>query len=301
MNISIILNGISKKKNKFYKSILPALKENFSVEVLETQFPNHARQLAAEAVQKKVDVIISVGGDGTLNQVLNGMMSLAAQHTLLALGLIPLGSGNDFAGTAKLSADVASLIDLLSTHQPTLTDIGKVTCQNEKSQQTVHYFINVCSVGMGPATVQRMETLAKWLPAGLKYLLAIIQTFLSHTPEQFELQSGPWHWTGNARVIAIANGQSFGNKIFVAPEAAVDDGLFNTFVATDVPLFKFLFYLQQIKARKKIKDPGILYLPATHIKLSAYKRTILEAEGELIGFLPATIEIMPNQIRFYRK
>jgi diacylglycerol kinase (ATP) len=306
MKIAIILNGISKHKRKFYKTILPVLKSKFSVEVFETQYANHAQQLAAEAVQKNVDVIISAGGDGTLNQVLNGMMQAAHQHPLPALGLIPLGSGNDFAGTVKLTDDVYSLISLLNTNQPKLTDIGKVVCRNKEDHPVVHYFINVCSVGMGPATVQRMETLAKWLPAGTRYLLAIIQTFFSHTPEQIELKSQTLNWKGKARVVAVANGQSFGHKIYVAPDATPDDGLFETFVAADVPLFKFLLYLQKIKVKKKIKDAWIIYSSLSkkgvlYLQGVGHLANTLEAEGELIGFLPASIEVMSQQIRFYRK
>ncbi|MBP9926764.1 MAG: YegS/Rv2252/BmrU family lipid kinase [Cyclobacteriaceae bacterium] len=306
MNITIILNGISKRKKKFYQTILPVLEGRFSVEVLETQFPNHAQELAAEAVQKNVEVILSAGGDGTLNQVLNGMMRAAHQHPLPALGLIPLGSGNDFAGTVKLTDDVYSLISLLNTNQPKLTDIGKVICRNKESHPIVHYFINVCSVGMGPATVQRMETSVKWLPAGTRYLLAIIQTFFSHKPEPIELKSNTWNWKGKARVVAVANGQSFGHKIYVSPEAIPDDGLFEIFVAADVPLFKFLLYLQQIKAKKKIKNARIIYSSisqkdALRFEGVGHLANMLEAEGELIGFLPAHIEIIPEQIRFYRK
>lgn len=306
MTITIILNGISKKKKKFYQSILPALEEKFSVEVLETQFPNHAQQLAVETVQKKVDVILSAGGDGTLHQVINGMMRVANQHPLPALGLIPLGSGNDFAGTAKITDDVSLLIDLLNTNQPKLTDIGKVVCRTKEDNQTVHYFINVCSVGMGPATVQRMETSVKWLPAGTRYLLAIIQTFFSHKPEPIELKSNTWNWKGKARVVAVANGQSFGHQIYIAPGAIPDDGLFETFIAADVPLFKFLLYLQQIKAKKKIKDSRIIYSSISqkrvlHLGGVGHLTNMLEAEGELIGFLPACIEVMPGQIRFFRK
>ncbi|MDZ7648688.1 MAG: YegS/Rv2252/BmrU family lipid kinase [Cytophagales bacterium] len=280
-------------------------KKNFSVEVLETQFPNHAQQLAVETVQKKVDVILSAGGDGTLHQVINGMMRMAHHYPLPPLGLIPLGSGNDFAGTAKITDDVSLLIDLLNTNQAKLTDIGKVVCRTKEDNQTVHYFINVCSVGMGPATVQRMETSVKWLPAGTRYLLAIIQTFFSHKPEPIELKSNTWNWKGKARVVAVANGQSFGHQIYIAPDAIPDDGLFEVFVAADVPLFKFLLYLQKIKAKKKIKDVRIIYSSISqqgiHLQGAGHLTTMLEAEGELIGFLPASIEVIPRHIRFYRK
>jgi diacylglycerol kinase (ATP) len=301
MKIFIILNGVSKKKKKFYHSILPVLSQKFSIEVLETQFANHAHRLAAEAVSKKADVIISAGGDGTLNQVLNGIMSMAHQNTLPALGLIPLGSGNDFANSANLTADPDELLELLTRNQPTPTDIGKVICRNRDNEEITHYFINVCSLGMGPATVQRIEKSPTWLSSDLKYLLSIIQTFFTHKPEEVELQTPDWSWKGNARVVAIANGKSFGNKIYIAPDVKLDDGLFSTFIAGNVSLLKFLLYLQQLKAKRKITDTQIVYSITTKVELSSANIVMLETEGELIGFLPASIEVMPNQFSFFRK
>jgi diacylglycerol kinase (ATP) len=300
LNIVIILNGISKKKKKFYHSILPVLLQKFTIEVLETQYANHARQLAAEAVLKKPDVIISAGGDGTLNQVLNGMMRFGNEN-LPALGLIPLGSGNDFANSASLNADPDLLLDLLARNQPKPTDIGKVVCRNGKNEEITHYFINVCSLGMGPATVKRMEKAPTWLGADLKYLLSIVQTFFTHKPEQVEVETSSWNWKGSARVVAIANGQSFGNKIYIAPDAKMDDGVFSTFIASNLPLLKFLLYLQKLKSKKKITDDQIIYNNTEKVEVRSENDVMLETEGELIGFLPASIKMLPSQIRFFRK
>lgn len=301
MKIVVILNGVSKKKKKFYHFILPVLTQSFSVEVFETTFANHAHQLAAEAVLKKVDVIISAGGDGTLNQVLNGMMSVAHENNLPVLGLIPLGSGNDFANSANLRANPIDLLDLLKKNQPKPTDIGKVICRNSSNEVITHYFINVCSLGMGPATVQRMGKSPKWLSADFKYLLSIVQTFFTHKPEEVELQTPSWSWKGKARVVAIANGQSFGNKIYIAPDSKLDDGVFSTFISGNVPLLKFLLYLQQLKNKKRITDAQISYSNTANVEITSSNKLMLETEGELIGFLPASIEMLPRQIRFFRK
>jgi len=300
MKIAIILNGISKRKKKFYNSIFPALNSKFSVEVFETQYPNHARQLAAHAAEQKFDTIISAGGDGTLNQVLNGMMDAVPQHSLPALSIIPLGSGNDFAGAAGLTNNQNDLINLLVRKDPKPTDIGQVVCRNSEDQQITHYFINVCSVGMGPATVLQMEKSPRWLSANLRYLSSVIKTFFIHKPEEVELKTDGLNWKGKARVIATANGKSFGSKIYIAPDAKQDDGLFDMFVAADVPLFKFLLYLQRLKSKKKIVTPSVIYSSSTWVELSSPNKIMLETEGELIGFLPAQISMIPNQLLVYR-
>lgn len=301
MKIAIILNGISRKKKTFYESILPALQQKFSVFIFETRFANHAHRLAAAAVTDKYNIILSAGGDGTLHQVVNGMMSIAHPNQLPTLGLIPLGSGNDFANTIGATANPAELLELLSINQPRPIDLGKLICQDASNQEQVKYFINACSVGMGPATVKQMAKAPQWLGADLRYLQSIVRAFFAHIPEQIEIKTSGWNWVGKVRVLAIANGKSFGSKIYIAPDAKPDDGVFSTFLVTDVPLLKFLFYLQVVKGKKKVKDPDVVYSTSTKIEITAPQSVAIEAEGELIGFLPTFVEVLPAQIKFLRK
>jgi len=300
VKIAIILNGISRKKKKFYESILPTLQQKFSISIFETRYANHAHQLAATAVTDKYDIILSAGGDGTLHQVVNGMLSIAPPNQLPALGLIPLGSGNDFANTIGATANPAELLKLLSINQPRPIDLGVLNCKDASNQELVKYFINACSVGMGPATVKQMAKAPQWLGAELRYLLSIVRAFLAHIPEPIEIKTYGWNWVGKARVLAIANGKSFGSKIYIAPDAKPDDGVFSMFLVSDVQLLKFLFYLQVVKGKKKVKDPDVVYSTTTKIEITTSQSVAIEAEGELIGFLPATIEVYPNQLNFLR-
>ncbi|MCW5910515.1 MAG: diacylglycerol kinase family lipid kinase [Cyclobacteriaceae bacterium] len=297
MNIAIILNGISRKKKLFYKDIFPALQKEFTVTVFETQYAGHATELAGEAVQNKFETIIAAGGDGTLNQVLNGLLT-AGTEKLPVLGLIPLGSGNDFAGAVGLTNRADHLIGLLKQNKPHPTDVGIVSCRDFDGKEKQHYFINVCSLGMGPATVRQMEKAPAWMGAHLRYLTSIIKTFFTHKPEQVELKTQNWNWRGAIRVLAVANGKSFGNRIYLAPDARQDDGMFNLFVAPDVPLFRFLLFLQTLKRSKKIADPQIHYHVADKIEVYTSERVTIEAEGELIGYLPAEIKMLKHRVHF---
>jgi len=297
MNIAIILNGISRKKQFFYKSILPPLQKQHAITVFETRYAGHATELA-RAAASKFATILSAGGDGTLNQVLNGV--LTSQNKMLPiLGLIPLGSGNDFAGAIGASASAQQLLQLLNqAGKP--TDVGFITCKDFNGYERQHYFINVCSAGMGPATIKQMEKAPAWMGANLRYLTSIIKTFFTHTPEPVELKTQTWNWRGVVRVLAIANGKSFGNRIYLAPEAKQDDGLFNLFAAGDVPLLKFLLYLQTLKQGSKIHDSQIQYELSNKIEITSEKLVAIEAEGELVGFLPATICMKSKLVSFLR-
>src|SRR5271154_4739592 len=112
MKVAIILNGISRKKKFFYREILPILKQKFEVVVFETQYAQHAIDLAATACAEKFDFILAAGGDGTLNHVLNGvlkditpMVRVDTNQSMPAIGIIPLGTGNDFAKMSGIKPD----------------------------------------------------------------------------------------------------------------------------------------------------------------------------------------------------
>jgi diacylglycerol kinase (ATP) len=298
MNIAIILNGISRKKNYFYRAILPILAIKHTIEIHETKYAGHARELAAQAAQDKFEVILSAGGDGTLHQVLNGLMD-SSVSPLPTLGVIPLGSGNDFAGAVGVTTSAQQLLSLLEIGGKP-TDIGLISCKDLTGRNTNRYFINECSVGMGPATVRQMEKAPAWLGANGKYLVSILKTFFTHQPERVELKTASWNWNGAVRVLAIANGKSFGNRIYIAPEAKQDDGLFNLFMAADVPLLKFLMYLQTLKRSHRITDLRIQYALADYVEIISAEKVALEAEGEHVGFLPAIVNVKSKAISFLR-
>lgn len=299
MKIAIILNGISRKKKKFYNLIYPALSKHFDIDIFETKHSGHAESLADQAVVRKFSFILAAGGDGTLHQVINGLLKNGGDD-LPTVGLIPLGSGNDFARACSIRLDPEQIIQLLKTCQPKPTDIGHITCLDGNGRPITRHFINACSVGMGPEVVKRLSKSSKSWGPSLSYFSSIVSTFLTHRPQFVEVKMSQKEWSGNARVVAIANGQSFGNSIYIAPDAQLDDGSFNSFIAGEVPLLKFLLYLQTIKGKKKINDQLIHYHSTSGAELSAPASCTIEAEGEIVGLLPAKIKILPKRINFLR-
>jgi YegS/Rv2252/BmrU family lipid kinase len=297
--VAIILNGISRKKKRFYTELYPVLAKKLFLEVFETQKAGHAVELATQAKQKGFEFIVAAGGDGTVNQVINGVLA-AKNDSSPALGLLPLGTGNDFARMCGLSTDPQRLVDLIEINQPKWVDVGRITCHHSVGTKVVSYFINACSIGMGPAVVQRLENSRRVLGPTLTYWKAITTTFLTHRPQEIQSKTPTWEWQGKIRVLAIANGRSFGNSIYIAPDALIDDGVLDTFIAGDLPLWKFLIYQTRLKTRRKINDKLIVYNRSTLIKLSAGDSCAIEAEGERVGLLPAEIEVLPKKVKFLR-
>jgi len=297
--VAIILNGISRKKEQFHRDIYPALARKFVITVFETQRAGHAGELASAAAGQGIEFIIAAGGDGTLSQVING-----CQHnnpnSRTVFGLIPLGTGNDFARTCGLSSDADRLVKLIDENQPKPVDLGRIRCRDHEGRTVTRYFINECSAGMGPAAVKRLAKSNRALGPALTYWKAITATFLTHRPQEIRCKTPFWEWHGKIRVLAIANGRSFGNALYIAPDALVDDGLLDVFIAGALPLWKFLLYQQALKNQKKIRDGLITYNQSTRVELYSSESCAMEADGELAGFLPAEIDVNRNTIMFLR-
>jgi YegS/Rv2252/BmrU family lipid kinase len=300
MRVAIILNGISRRKRFFYREVLPNIVRQIDVEVFETQYAQHASALGSRVREQGFDYVLAAGGDGTLHQVLNGVLKHNSSEGNPSLGIIPLGTGNDFARTCGIRADGKQIADLIFQNKPKLTDIGKIVCRDELGDELTEYFINVCSIGMGPEVVRRLLKSDRSLGPLLTYLKAITATFFTHRPQEAIAETKDWQWRGRMRVLAIANGQSFGNQMYIAPDAAVDDGLFSTFIAGELSLLSFLVCLQKIKGKKRITNELIHYSQCASISLSAPEATAIEAEGEWIGNLPAKIEVVTRAIKFLR-
>ncbi len=121
-----------------------------------------------------------------------------------------------------------------------------------------------------------------------------------HKPQEVHCQTETWAWHGMARLVAFANGKSFGNSIYIAPTASQEDGILNSFIVGNLPLIKFLFYLYLIKRKKQIRSGQVIYDKMSRTSLRSPERCAIETDGELAGYLPVEVEILPQRIKFLR-
>ncbi len=299
MKIAIILNGISLEKEKFYKKILPKLTALFNVEVFETLTANDAISLASKAVNKKFDIILSAGGDGTLHQVLNGILREREHHSdLPILGAIPIGTGNDFARSVRIGKDVSKLITLLQNPTPKPIDIGKVWYTNAAHETEECFFINEVDLGMGPEVVKKVMASDRIFGSSLSYYFSILSTFLHYKVMKVHARADGWEWHGKMRSMAIANGNYFGHGMNIAPDALPNDKLFDVFIAGNVSALFFILKSHVLKLGKKVIHREVWYRKMTTIELTSESPCAIEADGELLGLLPARVEMMKQTISF---
>jgi len=298
LRILVILNGVSRKKKLFYRKIFPLLKQHGDFEVWETKYAGHAETLAAEGVALGYGTILSAGGDGTMHQVVNGIMT-KSDHTPV-VGLIPLGSGNDLARSLGINPDPEQILTMVRERRTTEIDVGLITSQDKNGKRITRYFINECSMGMGPEVVRRVNKGARLLGARLMYLKSIIATFLFMKVEYLRVTAGALQWSGKSRVTAIANGRAFGHGIYIAPNSSMMDGQLNVFIAADPPLLRFLMLLQILKKPAEARDKVLTYAQATCVEIGSDKPLPLEADGELAGFSPVRCEVSVRKLSVLR-
>lgn len=302
--IVVVLNGISLKKKKFYHQIFPSLSKRWDVEVFETLSKNDGIALAAKATERSADIILAAGGDGTLNQVVNGVLKgRESEGKLPVIGLIPIGSGNDFARSAGVTADASQLEALIESFHPKKVDVGRITFTpfkdtgNETSDNE-RYFVNVADIGMGPKVVSNVEQSSKMFGEAGAYYLSILSTFVTYRPVNVEVKSRDWQWQGKLRSLAVGNGKYYGHGLCIAPEAILNDRKFQVFICGNVSVFDFVRHTGALKKGKRIHLSEVQYKEAREVEFKSETNCMIEGDGEVFGVLPASVNMTDRQLDF---
>ena len=222
-NIAFIVNPISgtKAKNRVAKLIRELLDaEQFSPTVVVTEYAGHATQLAQQFALEGYYAVVAVGGDGTVNEVANGLVG-----TNTALGIIPNGSGNGFARHLDISTRMNRAVEMLNSSEPIYVDYGMVNDKN---------FFSTCGVGFDAlVAVQFNEGKSR----GLKmYVQNTLQSLFNYKPETYRIMGDGIDVTTEAFLITFANAGQWGYDAYIAPKASVQDGWLDVAVVTEFPM-----------------------------------------------------------------
>jgi YegS/Rv2252/BmrU family lipid kinase len=300
MQITFIVNSQIKKLRKTLKEIGDTFYrvDDVQVTILQTHHAGHSRELAEEITQKGCDYLIAVGGDGTLSEVLNGMMNTnIPTNEYPVLGVLPRGSANDFVKTINISNKVLDLKQAILNKHIQKIDIGKIIIEAKPTEP--EYFINIASLGLGPEVVKAMDSSGKMFGSSIAYFSSIIRGFLSYKKRSVLCEADEWQWEGKLLQMAVANGQFFGHGICVAPEASLQDGLFHISLFGELSLFDYLKNLGNLNKGIKINHPAAFYYTAKELKISPVNDQCgIEADGEYLGESPVTATVVPNAIKF---
>lgn len=285
MNIQAIINPISgvgskRKIPNMLRKICEA--RGHALNISFTRYPGHASELTRQAVEAKVDLIVAVGGDGTVNEVARSMI-----HTDVTLGIIPKGSGNGLARDLHIPMEVWRALEVLKGRHTSIIDCCRANGRP---------FFCTCGVGFDAAVSQKFAQQKR--RGSLTYLRNTIEEYLSYEPEPYELLIDNQTIKEKAFLVACANATQYGNNAFIAPQANISDGKMDVtilapFTPLDIPPLAIQLFTKQIDRNSKIKT-----MKARQVSIIRQRPGVMHLDGEpVMADSRIDIEIEPNALR----
>ena len=258
-----------------------------------TESPDEVDEIVEDAIEAGFDCVISVGGDGTNNRVLNALMNLRERNAAsepVVYGNLPIGTGQDWARTAKVPAGLENALQWLAAQQPRPIDVGKVRVDGQ-----TQYFLNISSVGIGYNVNVHVEK-NKGVP--MPFVFGALKAIIEYTPTAMKISvDGKLFYDGKTYLVAIANGQYFGAGMAVAPNASIDDGVF------DVVLLEGKSQLSAVTALATVFSKQHLRLSQVHTKTGKSVEVVcneevgVEIEGELYRGKRMQYSVLPRSLQ----
>jgi len=299
--IKLILNPTANHgRSVQIASDLRPLADEHKAEWSGTEYPGHAIELARLAGEQGYDLVVAVGGDGTVHEVINGLMQVLVEKRP-ALGIVPLGSGNDFAHILGIPADPAKAMQSSIAGQPHSLDIGSVRDENNR----LEYFNNTIGIGFD-AVVNIYTRKITRIHGFMMYFIALITTIFRHFDAlDLHVETDQETWDLKTLMLALGNGPREGGGFLVTPDAKYDDGILNYVTIRKISRLMMLRLVPEVMngthGRFKMVKMGICHKMAIISKQTLY----VHCDGEVYaGFgtdiRKLAIEILPNAIRFLK-
>ena len=240
--VRLILNGKAAADESIREAVGAMRSRGHRIEVRVTWEEGCARRFAKKAAQMGCRAVIAAGGDGTLNECVNGLLEGGlreggSQQSACALGVLPFGTANDFAVGCGIPADALSALELALETKPTPIDIGRV---NDR------LFLNCATGGYGAQITAETSPEMKKLLGGFAYFVTGVASMTSLTPRRVSLAAPGLQWEGDCLGLVVANGRQSGGGMKIAPQGLLDDGLLDLLVIPDAPLADFLSLIGEL-------------------------------------------------------
>jgi len=287
------------RTEKIWPNIESALEKSIgSFEVLQTTCRGDATDLSRRILAVDTVRIVAVGGDGHLNEVLNGFIENDLPVNPEArLSFVMSGTGCDFQRSLGISGKWQNAAAKLKDAKVRKIDVGKVTYTAADKTQKIRYFDNIASFGLSGAVDHCLEhsRLRNYLGGSPLFLWATIKTVFTHPNQsiRFRINDGPEEEICS-RLGLLANGRYFGGAMHAAPEAELDDGLLDLLMLKEISVAKFLWHLPKIYKGTHLKIPEIFFQKVRKFTAESSEQVILDIDGESPGYLAATFEVLPK-------
>lgn len=283
--IIFVVNPNSGTQGK--KAILKCIDERldrsiYDYSIVKTEYAGHATQIAANAVREKVDVVVAIGGDGTINEIARSLV-----HTETVLGIIPCGSGNGLARHLRIPMEPKAAIDVINRGYELCIDYGKIN--------NILFF---CTCGVGFDAFISLKFADSGKRGLLTYLENTLHESLRYQPETYEIENEEGTVKYKAWLIACGNASQYGNDAYITPQASLTDGLMDVtimepFTVLDVPSLSFQLFNKTIDQNSRVKT-----MRAKKIKIHRANDGVMHFDGDpLMAGKELEVEIVPSGLR----
>jgi len=262
-----------------------------------TKGPGHGTCLATSALEEGYRLVVAVGGDGTLHEVINGFFREGrAIRADTVLGVLPSGTGTDFAKTLGLPLLMEKAAQKLLHGNPHPVDLGWITYQDFQGRRNRRLFANIAEGGLGGEVVRRLNSRRK-RGGTIPFLTGAIRSLFSYRAQPVRIQIDEQiERKIEALFVIVANGRFYGGGMKIAPQAEPADGLFDVVLIRDLSAFKVLRNIYRIYTGSHLKLPEVEVFRGKKVALESEGEFLLEADGELLGKAPAEFEICPHAV-----
>ena len=273
-------------------------------------FDEHVTTNAGEATKVTRDAlnagtarIVAVGGDGTLGEVVNGYFDSCGGviNSDASIGLLPSGTGSDFRRSLGLTSRSDWIRTLISS-ETRLLDAARAEFQDLNGASASRTFINVASFGLGgdvSALVNRWrDSLPRWIGGSARFAAAAIAALGSYKNRTVLLRLDEREMAINSNLVVVANGRFAGGGMMLAPHAELDDGLLDVIVTDNVTRLDVITELPRIQRGAHLKNPKVTEMRARQVSINSEEPMAIDLDGEMVGFTPARLRVLPSAIRF---
>ena len=283
----IIYNPTSGRE--LFRRHLPEVLEKMEVAGYETSChattsAGDAIQAAKSAVEREFDLIVAVGGDGTLNEVVSGISGYEQRPKI---GLIPMGTTNDFARAVHIPRDINKAVDIIIKGDSIPVDVGKIDDR---------YFINIAGGGRLTELTYEVPSKLKTVLGQLAYYLKGIEMLPSIRSSNVRIEYDGQVFEDKVMMFLIGLTNSVGGFEKLAPDASINDGKFTLMILKEMNMAEFIRLASLALRGEHLSDPHVIYTKASRISVSSKERVLLKLDGEYGGVLPATVENLYRHI-----
>lgn len=260
--------------------------------------PGELPSLVAKAADAGAELIVVIGGDGTLNEVVGGLMQRRDDGKLTPeLAMIPRGTGRDFVRTFRIPAALDDAIAVARDGEPRTVDAGRVEYRTWSGEMGLSYFANVASAGMSGAIAQRADSTTKALGGRISFVAATVAVFWRWRPTEMTVTVDGVERTATMHDVLVANCRYLGSGMKMCPEALPDDGLFDVLTIGNLTKSDLALTLPRTYRGSHLPHPKAELLRGAAVTVDAETEVPIELDGEQPGTTPARFEVIPGALR----